>query len=47
MIAGLVGRCLRMVAKFTRGDAGADLDRVGTELVRLDRRPVQVRTISR
>jgi len=47
MIAGLVGRALRAVAKLTPGDAGKDLDRVGEELVRLDRRPAQPPRTSR
>ncbi|HLN50872.1 MAG: hypothetical protein ACLQD9_05255 [Thermoplasmata archaeon] len=47
MIAGLLGRCLRLVAKLSGGDAGADLDCVGAELVRLENRRVQVRATSR
>jgi hypothetical protein len=38
MILGLVGRILRAMARFTPGDAGQDLDHVGGELIRLDRR---------
>ncbi len=47
MIAGLLGRCLRLVAKLTRGAAGADLDRVGAELERLEHRHAQVAATSR
>ena len=47
MIAGLVGRALRAVAKLTPGDAGADLDQVGAELLRLELRRAQTRATSR
>ncbi len=47
MIARLLGSVLRAVAKLTPGEAGADLDHVGDELMRLDRRPPQTAATSR
>ncbi len=47
MLAGLVGRLFRVAARFTPGAEGRDLDHVGEELVRLERRPAQRPTTSR
>jgi hypothetical protein len=47
MIAGLIGRCFRAVARLTRGEGRADLDHVGAELVRLEARRAQDRASSR
>ncbi len=38
MIVGAIGRVFRWVAVLRPGDAGRDLDHVGAELVRLERR---------
>jgi hypothetical protein len=38
VIVGLVGRLFRAAARLRPGDAGRDLDHVGAELVRLERR---------
>lgn len=47
MLVGLIGRFLCVMARFTPGDAGHDLDHVGQELIRLDRRRGQPRATSR
>jgi hypothetical protein len=47
MIVGMLGRALRAVARLTRGESGADLDHVGAELVRLERRRAQPPATSR
>ncbi len=46
MLVGLLGRLLRVVARFTPGEAGRDLDHFAQELVRLDRRGAQRRVTS-
>jgi len=47
MWLSLIGRLLRVMARFRPGEEGRDLDHVGEELVRLDRTPRQRRTTSR
>jgi hypothetical protein len=47
MWLGLVGRAMKLVAKLRPGPSRADLDHVGDELLRLDRRKPQTRTTSR
>lgn len=47
MIAGLIGRAFRSLAALRRGDAGDDMDQVGAELLRLERRSPQAPTTSR
>lgn len=47
MIARLIGYLFRVMARFTPGEAGADLDHVGQELLRLDRRSPQPSATSR
>jgi len=41
MILGIIGRAFRLIARFEKGEAGRDLDHVGDELIRLDRRSAQ------
>lgn len=38
MIVGVVGGLFRVAARFVRGEAGRELDHVGAELRRLERR---------
>jgi hypothetical protein len=47
MILGLIGRLFRLAARFHAGDSSRDLDHVGEELIRLDRRRRQPRATSR
>lgn len=49
MIVGLVGRLFRVLARLQRGASAADLDHVGSELLRLEARRAQLvsRTSSR
>jgi hypothetical protein len=47
MLLGLIGRAMKALARLRSGEARDDLDHVGDELVRLDRRPVQPPTTSR
>jgi len=47
MIAGWIGRVFRAMARLRPGEAGADLDRVGRELVDLERPRPQAATTSR
>jgi hypothetical protein len=47
MILGLIGRLMKAMARFRSGDARTDLERVGDELVRLDRRRPQTPATSR
>ena len=47
MIAGLIGRAFRAMARLRPGEAGEALDHVGKELVDLDRRAAQPATTSR
>jgi len=47
MIVGLIGRAFRALARLRPGDAGADLDHVGRELVDLERAPAPPSTTSR
>jgi hypothetical protein len=47
MFLGLLGRAMKLLAKFRQGEARSDLEHVGDELVRLDRRPRQAATTSR
>jgi len=47
MLLGLIGRLMKVMARFRSGDARTDLDHVGDELVRLDRLRPQPRTTSR
>ena len=47
MLLGLLGRLMKAMARFRSGEARADLDHVGDELVRLDRRRPQPRATSR
>jgi len=41
MLLGLIGRAMKFLARFRTGEARSDLEHVGDELVRLDRRPAQ------
>ena len=41
MIVGWVGRIFRLLARFGSGDVRSDLDHVGAELLRLERRRAQ------
>jgi hypothetical protein len=47
MIVGAIGRCFRAVARLRPGEPGRDLDLVGAELVRLERRIPQRPATSR
>ena len=47
MFLGLLGHLMKAVARLRRGDERADLEHVGDELVRLDRRPRQPPATSR
>ena len=47
MIVRLIGYLFRAMARFTPGEAGRDLDHVGQELVRLERRPAAAAATSR
>jgi hypothetical protein len=47
MLVGWIGRTFRLLARFTPGDAGRDLDHVGQELERLERRGPHPATTSR
>lgn len=47
MLLGLIGRLMKVLARFRSGDERADLEHVGDELVRLDRRHPQLRATSR
>ena len=47
MLLGVLGRLMKAVAKIRGGDAGSDLEHVGDELVRLDRRRPQPPATSR
>ena len=47
MLLGLIGRAMKALARFHPGDSSADLEHVGEELVRLDRRRPQPPTTSR
>jgi len=47
MLLGLIGRLLKALARLRPGDARADLEHVGDELVRLDQRRPQRRATSR
>ncbi|MGA8710838.1 MAG: hypothetical protein ACLP8Y_01315 [Thermoplasmata archaeon] len=47
MIAGLVGRLFRAVARLRARDGSADLDHVGAELLRLESRRAQRPVTSR
>jgi hypothetical protein len=47
VLLGLIGRAMKVLARFRSGEARADLDHVGDELVRLDRRPAQAPATSR
>jgi hypothetical protein len=47
MIAGLIGRAFRAIARLRTGESGEALEHVGKELVDLDRRPAHPATISR
>ena len=47
MFVRLVGYLFRAMARFTKGDAGRDLDHVGAELLRLQRAPRQPAVTSR
>ena len=47
MIVRLVGHFFCAMARFTPGSAGRDLDHVGQELVRLERRPTPPAATSR
>jgi len=47
MLLGWIGRWMQAVARFRSGEARADLEHVGAELVRLDRRPRQPPATSR
>lgn len=47
MLLGLIGRVMKVLARFRSGEARRDLEHVGDELVRLDRRPPQARATSR
>jgi hypothetical protein len=44
---GLVGRLMKAFARFRAGEARSDLEHVGDELIRLDRRRPQPATTSR
>ena len=46
MIAGLLGRLMQAAARLRRGPTSADLETVGSELVRLEARRAQRRRIS-
>ncbi len=43
----LIGRGMQLLSRFDRGEGAADLDRVGEELVRLDRQAPAPPTTSR
>ena len=47
MFLGLLGRVMKALARFRTGEARADLEHVGDELVRLDRRARQPPATSR
>lgn len=47
MIVGLVGRVFRLVARVHPSERSTRLDHVGAELIRLEARRAQRRTISR
>lgn len=47
MLLGILGRAMKALARFRTGEARADLEHVGDELVRLDRRGRQGTTNSR
>jgi hypothetical protein len=47
MIVGLIGRIFRAVGRVRGGDEGRDLERVGSELVDLERRHAHRSTIER
>ncbi|MFY9716645.1 MAG: hypothetical protein WAK40_01735 [Thermoplasmata archaeon] len=47
MIEGVIGRIFRVVGRLRGGDEGRDLERVGTELVDLERRRAQRPTSER
>ena len=47
MIYRLIGYLFRTMARFAHGEVGQDLDHVGNELLRLDRRSPQPATTSR
>jgi hypothetical protein len=47
MIAGFVGRLFRVVARLRDTEGSPDLDRVGAELERLEKRRAQLAVTSR
>jgi len=47
MILAWIGRIFRAAARFAPDSTRSDLEHVGDELVRLDRRPRQPRATSR
>jgi hypothetical protein len=47
VIVGLVGRIFRAVGRLRGGDAGRDLEHVGSELVALEQRRAQRSTTDR
>jgi hypothetical protein len=47
MLLGLLGRAMKALARLRTGEARADLEHVGDELVRLDRRTPQRPATSR
>ncbi|HYB62800.1 MAG TPA: hypothetical protein VEE86_00020 [Thermoplasmata archaeon] len=47
VLLGLIGRILKALARLRSGDARADLEHVGDELVRLDQRGPQRGATSR
>lgn len=47
MLLGVIGRAMKALARFRTGEARSDLEHVGEELVRLDRRRPQPPTTSR
>lgn len=46
-IARLLGYLFRVIARFTPGEAGRELDQVGAELVRLEQHPPHAAATSR
>ncbi len=47
MLLGMIGRLFRVAARFSPDETRRDLEHVGDEFVRLDRRPRQPRATSR
>ena len=47
MLLGWIGRLMKAIARFRSGEARADLEHVGDELLRLDRRRAQPPATSR